>query len=77
MLHFGFLFNDDSLNRLAPLGICPRQRTGLHQVIYTPSCLRRLSLNTFYKIRCPRKFFERMQDPSFFSLSKVESSRSA
>lgn len=38
-----------ALNRLTPLGICPRQRTGLHQVIHTPSCLRRHSLNTFYK----------------------------
>jgi len=53
----------------------PRQHTGLHQVIHTPSCFRRLFLNTFYKIGYPRWFFERIRDP--FSLSKVESSCSA
>lgn len=49
MLHFGFPFNATiRSNRLAPLGICPRQHTGLHQVIHTPSCLRRL-LFFFFK----------------------------
>lgn len=69
-----------ALNRLTPLGICPRQRTGLHQVIHTPSCLRRHSLNTFYKsvgVSALILWKNARLPHLFFSLSKVESSRSA